>query len=207
MVPVIGNAADGINATWHLAEGNYLDAALSSMALIPGIGQAVTLAKANVKAALRLVPFNSLDEALVAVRELLESWRILRRSADDALEVGPGLGGIPTGNYQPVNLGQSYGTAVVVPRPPIGIASMSGAVDSSHALNRAIQRGTSPDTILQTIREPAVVLQQTNGRFLYLSEVGAVAMDSSGNVVTVWNRSDFNTTNERILSDALGLNS
>ena len=80
-------------------------------------------------------------------------------------------------------------------------------MDSSHALNRAIQRGTSPDTILQTIREPAVVLQQTNGRFLYLSEVGAVAMDSSGNVVTVWNRSDFNTTNERILSDALGLNS
>ena len=82
MVPVVGNAADGINATWYAAEGEWLDAALSSMALIPGIGQAVTLAKANVKAALRHVPLNSLDEALVAVRELLESWGLLRRGTD-----------------------------------------------------------------------------------------------------------------------------
>ena len=72
MVPVVGNAADGINASWYAAEGEWLDAALSSMALIPGIGQAVTLAKANVKAALRHVPFNSFDEALVAVREFLQ---------------------------------------------------------------------------------------------------------------------------------------
>ena len=41
------------------------------MALIPGIGQAVTLAKANVKAALRHIPFNSLDEALEAVKGVL----------------------------------------------------------------------------------------------------------------------------------------
>ena len=71
MVPVVGNAADGINATWYAAEGEWLDAALSSMALIPGIGQAVTLAKANVKAVLRHVPFNSLDEALEAVKGVL----------------------------------------------------------------------------------------------------------------------------------------
>ena len=189
----------------YAAEGEYLDAALSSMALIPGIGQAVTLAKANVKAALRLVPLNSFDEALVAVREFLENAGILRKSAGDGLEVGAGLGALPTGSYQPANLGHSYGSAVVVPRPPIGVTSLSGAADSSHALNRAIQRGVSPDTILSVVREPAAVLQQRNGRFLYLSEVGAVAMDSSGNVVTVWNRSDFTPVNEGILADALGL--
>ena len=33
MVPVVGNAADGINATWYAAEGEYLDAALSSCLL------------------------------------------------------------------------------------------------------------------------------------------------------------------------------
>ena len=87
MVPVVGNAADGINATWYAAEGQWLDAALSSMALIPVVGQAVTLARANVRAALALVPFNSLDEALVAVRQFLENAGILRRSTDDGLQV------------------------------------------------------------------------------------------------------------------------
>ena len=85
MVPLVGNAADGINAAWYAAEGEWLDAALSSMALIPGIGQAVTLAKSSVKAALRHVPFGSLDEALVAVRQWLEARGILR-ATDDGLE-------------------------------------------------------------------------------------------------------------------------
>ena len=86
LVPVIGNAADGINAAWYAAEGEWLDAALSSMALIPGIGQAVTLAKSSVKAALRHVPFGSLDEALAGVREVLENWGILGRNADGGIE-------------------------------------------------------------------------------------------------------------------------
>ena len=84
LFPVVGNAADGINATWYAAEGDYLNAALSSMALLPGIGQAVTLAGGSVRAALRGVPFGSLDEALVAVREFLENLGILGRNSDGA---------------------------------------------------------------------------------------------------------------------------
>ena len=83
MVPVVGNAADGINAPWYLAEGDHLNAAISSIALIPGFGQAVTAAKGAVVAALGATAFRSLDEALVAVRELLERWGILGRSVDD----------------------------------------------------------------------------------------------------------------------------
>ena len=86
MVPVVGNAADGINASWYAAQGEWLDAALSSMALIPGIGQAVTLARSSVTAALRHIPFNSLDEALLAVRRWLENAGILR-ATDEGLEV------------------------------------------------------------------------------------------------------------------------
>jgi hypothetical protein len=64
MVPVVGNAADGINAAWYAAEGKYLDAALSSIGMIPGIGQAAILAKPAIKAAAAGVVFKSLDEAL-----------------------------------------------------------------------------------------------------------------------------------------------
>ena len=88
MVPLVGNAADGINATWYAAQGQWLDAALSSMALIPGIGQAVTLASSSVKTALRHIPFNNLDQALTAVRELLENWGILRRTSGNLGSIG-----------------------------------------------------------------------------------------------------------------------
>ncbi|MCP3880778.1 MAG: hypothetical protein GY701_20645 [Sulfitobacter sp.] len=58
---------------------------------------------------------------------------------------------------------------------------------------------------METVRNPAAVLEQSSGRFLYLSEQGAVVLDDVGQVVTVWNRSDFNAANEAILADALGL--
>jgi len=74
-----------------------------------------------------------------------------------------------------------------------------------HGLNRAMDRGVSPQTVLEIVRNPAAVLDQSSGRFLYLSEQGAVVLDDVGQVVTVSNRSDFTAANEAILADALGL--
>ncbi len=79
MVPVVGNAADGINAAWYAAEGEWLDAALASIALIPGIGQAATLAKPAIKAAASGMVFRNLDEALQWAKRWLENAGILRR--------------------------------------------------------------------------------------------------------------------------------
>lgn len=82
MVPVVGNVADGINAAWYAAEGEWLDAALSSVALIPGAGQAVTLAKPAIKAAASGIVFKSLDDALQWAKRWLENAGILRRGSD-----------------------------------------------------------------------------------------------------------------------------
>ncbi|MCP4087594.1 MAG: hypothetical protein GY745_21495, partial [Actinomycetia bacterium] len=40
MVPVIGNVADGINATIFLLEGDWENAAMAGLALVPGAGLA-----------------------------------------------------------------------------------------------------------------------------------------------------------------------
>ncbi|NUT32082.1 MAG: DNRLRE domain-containing protein [Hamadaea sp.] len=45
MVPVIGEVADVANGIWYLAEGNYVDAALSMASAIPLAGNAVAAAK------------------------------------------------------------------------------------------------------------------------------------------------------------------
>ncbi|MCP3853166.1 MAG: hypothetical protein GY698_00320 [Actinomycetia bacterium] len=45
MVPVIGNVADGINATIFLLEGDWENAAMAGLALVPGAGLAAGAAK------------------------------------------------------------------------------------------------------------------------------------------------------------------
>tara|TARA_R110002012_G_scaffold314655_1_gene527604 strand:- start:112 stop:1026 length:915 start_codon:yes stop_codon:yes gene_type:complete len=40
MVPLVGEVADGLNASWYAKEGKYGDAALSGAAMIPGAGWA-----------------------------------------------------------------------------------------------------------------------------------------------------------------------
>ena len=40
MVPLVGEVADGVNASWYAKEGKYGDAALSGAAMIPGAGWA-----------------------------------------------------------------------------------------------------------------------------------------------------------------------
>lgn len=69
LVPVVGEVADGANAAWYTAEGDYLNAGLSAAAMIPFVGWGVTGIKAGLKTAdaleagAKLVP-----EAAAAVR-------------------------------------------------------------------------------------------------------------------------------------------
>jgi hypothetical protein len=51
LIPVVGTAADLINAGWYAAEGDYANAGLSALGAVPGIGDAATVAKLGVKGA------------------------------------------------------------------------------------------------------------------------------------------------------------
>lgn len=50
LVPVLGEAADGINAAWYAAEGDYVNAGLSAAAMVPVFGWAATGGKFGYKA-------------------------------------------------------------------------------------------------------------------------------------------------------------
>ena len=41
LFPVVGEPADLLNAAWHAADGNYLDAGLSLISMIPGVGDVI----------------------------------------------------------------------------------------------------------------------------------------------------------------------
>ena len=50
MLPVVGWIPDAINAAWYYGEGNYRQAAFSAMSAIPGIGDALGVAKFGLNA-------------------------------------------------------------------------------------------------------------------------------------------------------------
>jgi hypothetical protein len=56
LVPLVGEAADLINAGWYTAEGDYANAALSAAATIPFLGSAATGAKLAAKGVTNIIP-------------------------------------------------------------------------------------------------------------------------------------------------------
>ena len=51
MIPLVGEAADGVNAAIYAARGDYMNAALSAAAMIPIASWAATGAKLAIKGA------------------------------------------------------------------------------------------------------------------------------------------------------------
>ncbi|BAN76400.1 hypothetical protein AEQU_0431 [Adlercreutzia equolifaciens DSM 19450] len=65
-IPGIGAAADVANGLWYAAEGNYVDAAMSFVSAIPGVGDAAGAAKVGAKAG--LAALDAADAAMAATR-------------------------------------------------------------------------------------------------------------------------------------------
>lgn len=73
-----------------------------------------------------------------------------------------------------------------------------------HALDRAIERGVTPQAILDTIRNPTVVLPQGGGRTLFLTREAAVVLDSQGQAVTIWGAANHTPKTLELLKSAGG---
>jgi hypothetical protein len=95
-----------------------------------------------------------------------------------------------------IEIGKSFGKlGVTVSKPTISISNMS-----AHAVNQAITRGVSTDIIRNTVSNPSVVLQQTNGTYLFLTKEAAVVINSSGRLVTTYPSSMFDIAIKEIIN-------
>ena len=65
-IPGIGAAADVANGLWYAAEGNHVDAAMSFVSAIPGVGDAAGAAKVGAKAG--LAALDAADAATATAR-------------------------------------------------------------------------------------------------------------------------------------------
>ncbi|MGO8928359.1 MAG: RHS repeat-associated core domain-containing protein [Limisphaerales bacterium] len=99
---------------------------------------------------------------------------------------------------RPSLLGQSFGKlGTAVENPALRITGFT-----EHGLDQAIGRGVSPQFLLSTVKDPSVVLQQSAGQFLYLSDKAAVALNPAGRVITTYPSSMFGVNVNAVLNAA-----
>jgi hypothetical protein len=77
LIPIVGELADGINALWYYAEGDYLNAALSAGAMLPVVGSALIIGKFSAKAAKGIKKIKLANEA---------AEKIAKETAEEATE-------------------------------------------------------------------------------------------------------------------------
>ena len=86
-------------------------------------------------------------------------------------------------------VGSSFGKlGTVVDNPGVKITSIS-----QHALNQSITRGVNSLTMLNTVNNPIVVLQQSSGNYLYLTREAVVVTTPAGRVITTYPASMFDS--------------
>ena len=92
-------------------------------------------------------------------------------------------------------------------KPAASVLRLSGfrgslGPNSFHALDRAIERGVSPQAILDTVRNPTVRIEQGGGKTLLLTNQAAVVLDKSGQAVTIWGGAQHSQKTLELLRNA-----
>ncbi len=80
-------------------------------------------------------------------------------------------------------------------------AAISGFTE--HGLNQTIQRGVSPQALLNTVKNPLVTLEQKGGTTYFLTQDAAVVLNNVGKIVTTYTNKEFNTQVSSLLKKAL----
>ncbi|MCW2317658.1 hypothetical protein M2322_003222 [Rhodoblastus acidophilus] len=84
-------------------------------------------------------------------------------------------------------LGENFGKlGTVVGKPELEITGFT-----THGINQAITRGVMPQNILVTVNKPLIVLRQSAGQYLYLSNEAGVVLNPAGRVMTTYPASKF----------------
>ncbi len=145
-------------------------------------------------------------------KDRIERERRLRgeETPKDAIEHGRGIPLVPEGPLAPPApssgalepgpkpsdfIGEDYGKlGVGVEKPEIELGELS-----DHASEERVDREESMAAIRDTVSDPLMVLQQSDGRFMFLSDKAVVVLDPSGRVITTYPASHFDARIRGIL--------
>ncbi len=105
------------------------------------------------------------------------------------------------------NLGKFYkGAGTVVDSSPVSKITgiyKGNTKDPYHFIDRVTERGIKPDVIMNTFRNPDVILSQWKGeRFRYITDEACIVVNKDGEIITGWLKDEFGDTLKQILQEA-----
>ena len=109
-IPGIGAAADVANGLWYAAEGNYVDAAMSFVSAIPGVGDAAGAAKVGAKAGLAALDAADAVAATSRAAKKLEAVKLGGGAYKDVRTAGREAHHMPAKSVS--HLGEREGPAI-----------------------------------------------------------------------------------------------
>lgn len=103
------------------------------------------------------------------------------------------------------NLGKKYNrVGTVAAESPVEKITGFSQQNPYHYINQKVTRGVSTKTVLNTFKNPKVIVEQWGGqRYLYLTYDAAVVVNKSGELVTTYGRDTFGSTTLQILEEAV----
>jgi RHS repeat-associated protein len=130
LIPVVGEIADGVNAVWYAAEGDWVNAGLSAAGMIPFAGVGATGAKWGVKGAKAA---NGTEKAAAEVGEGIGQGAV-RRETNEMLDADRTSQNLLTGG-QAQAPGGSLGGNPPAPRAPGEYVDLASPARRAHILD------------------------------------------------------------------------
>jgi hypothetical protein len=103
------------------------------------------------------------------------------------------------------NLGKKYNrVGTVVAESPVEKITGFSQQNPYHYIDQKVTRAVSSETVLNTFKNPKVIVEQWGGqRYLYLTDAAAVVVNKSGELVTTYGKDTFGNTTLQILEEAI----
>ncbi|RHX77443.1 hypothetical protein DLM77_21140 [Leptospira yasudae] len=112
--------------------------------------------------------------------------------------LGRMLGLSPSVSANTSLIGKEFGKLGKVVENPRQV--IIGLEPSGHAAGRIAERGLNNEIILNTVENATVVLKQSSGGYLYITDKAAVVLNSSGQIVTGYLANRFDASMQAILN-------
>lgn len=154
MIPIVGSAADLINAGWYAAEGDYVNAGLSALGAVPGVGDAAIAAKLANTAAIGLAG------AVAAAR-----------NADNARDVAANMARVDQARQQ-FNIGKGRNVALAdVHLDGIDSYTLPPAASGRHSPKGTV--GLPDNPVFKTFETPPGHARNLDSEYKLLEKIAA----------------------------------
>ena len=209
----------------YLTEGDYINAGLSALSIIPGADAFTKTGKAS-----KVLGNGIVESGLKHLDNVADGIKKLVKKADDAIDLEKHLPkkllteeaeafakkadkvaddvvedaakAIKSGTSTLAQYGDDFGKiGTYIENPNIKVDWTQYA---EHAAERMQQRGMTQEMVNNIVENGKVLSQNNGNKFAYITQEGVAIVSKEGKLITAWSSADFDSSMLEIISKLFG---